>query len=149
MRLSDSVRRKSSEHQSWFSWETGDEEGPQEGRRSGVHLSQKMFEQRFWGRNRCSPGRAYREGKATRAYKEEKPAGKKSAASGNVRRLGEPLYFEKTPQLAVIKRAKEGRRGVKTIYGTESKTPYMWCYCIFIYFAGENKIVKTSVSTCV
>lgn len=111
VRLSDSVRRKSSENTKVGSLGRLEMKKDHRKEEGVMHLSQKMFEQSFGeGIGVLQAGPTERERPQGRKPTRKKSLqGRKSAASGNVRRLGEPLYFEKTPQLAVIKRAKGGR----------------------------------------
>lgn len=140
MRLSDSVRRKSSENTKVDSLGRLEMKKDHRKEEGVVHLSQKMFEQSFGeGIGVLQAGPTERERPQGRKPTRKKSLqGRKSAASGNVRRLGEPLYFEKTPQLAVIKRAKEGDEG-ENVYGTQ-KAKLLICDVTVFSFILQVKI---------
>lgn len=140
MRLSDSIRRKSSENTKVGSLGRLEMKKDHRKEEGVMHLSQKMFEQSFGeGIGVLQAGPTERERPQGRKPTRKKSLqGRKSAASGNVRRLGEPLYFEKTPQLAVIKRAKEGDEG-ENVYSTQ-KAKLLICDVTVFSFILQVKI---------
>lgn len=140
MRLTDSFRRKSSENTKVGSLGRLEMKKDHRKEEGVMHLSQKMFEQSFGERiGVLQAGPRERERLQGRKPTRKKSLqGRKSAASGKVRRLGEPLYFEKKPQLAVIKRAKEGDED-ENVYGAQ-KAKLLLCDVTVFSFILQVKI---------
>lgn len=71
----------------------------------------------------CGAGLQRGKGHKEESLQGRKPTGKKKCSKWECKETWRTIIFEKTPQLAVIKRAKEGDEG-ENVYGTQkAKTP--------------------------